>query len=261
MALRFFSIRDGDFKKRASNITAEEGVDAALAFVEACPTTGAFVFAVPDRAGAGLAADRAVAAFGEGVHGEVVFFDVVLHLVASPGGHGIELHDVKVAEDIEVVELGDFGFFARVVLLAADSGDPDIECGEFFLQGNDFAKGTAEVRLGFPKLGAEVGGLLFDGLLRDERLDGDGEAFLDGSFQLMRFGKEEAGVDGEDGKIQAVGEGLVHDDETGTLEAGADCGACAEFLPCPGQNLAQAGGFQLLGLATDFLGIEFRRHE
>ena len=64
-----------------------------------------------------------------------MFFDVVLHLVAGPGGHGVELHDVEVAEDIEVVEFDDFGFFARVVLLAADSGDPDIECGEFFFAG------------------------------------------------------------------------------------------------------------------------------
>ena len=108
-------------------------MDAALAFVEASPAAGAFVFAVCGRAGAGLAADGAVAACGEGVHGEVVFFDVVLDLVAGPGGHGIELHDVKVAEDIEVVEFRNFGFFARVVLLAADSSDPDIESGEFFL--------------------------------------------------------------------------------------------------------------------------------
>jgi len=87
-------------------------VDAALAFVEAGPSAGAFVFAVPSWAGAGLAPDRSVAACGEGVHGEVVFFDVVLDLVAGPGGHGVELHDVEVAEDIEVVEFGDFGFLA-----------------------------------------------------------------------------------------------------------------------------------------------------
>jgi len=97
---------------RGSNITAEEGVDAALAFVEAGPSAGAFVFAVACGAGSGLAADGAVAACGEGVHGEVVFFDVVLDLVTAPGGHGVELHDVEVAEDIEVVEFDDPGFLA-----------------------------------------------------------------------------------------------------------------------------------------------------
>jgi len=97
---------------RGSNITAEEGVDAALAFVEAGPAAGAFVFAVACGAGAGLAADGAVATRGEGVHGEVVFFDVVLDFVTAPGGHGVELHDVEVAEDIKVVEFGDFGFLA-----------------------------------------------------------------------------------------------------------------------------------------------------
>ena len=108
MESRFFS----------SNITAEEGVDAAFAFVEASPAGGSFVFTVGGRASM---ADKAIAECGEGV-----FFDGVLHLLASPGGHGIELHDVKAAEDVEVVEFGDFGFLARVVLLAADSVDPDM---------------------------------------------------------------------------------------------------------------------------------------
>ena len=53
------------------NITAEEGVDAALAFVEAVPSASAFVFAVAGVAGSGLAAYGEVAACGEGVHGEV----------------------------------------------------------------------------------------------------------------------------------------------------------------------------------------------
>ena len=95
---------------KTSDITAEEGVDPALAVVEAGPAAGAFVFAAGGGAGAGLAADGAVASCGERVHGEVVFFDVVLHLVAAPGGHGIELHDVEVAEDIEVVEFDDLCF-------------------------------------------------------------------------------------------------------------------------------------------------------
>ncbi len=110
------------FRKRASNITAEEGVDAAFAFVEAGPAAGAFVFAVGGGAGAGLAADGAVAECGESVHGEVVFFDEVLHLVASPSGHGVELHDVNVAEDIEVVGFHNFGFSARVVAFQIYTG-------------------------------------------------------------------------------------------------------------------------------------------
>ena len=108
MEIRFFS----------SNIAAEEGMDAAFAFVEASPAAGSFVFTVGGRASM---ADKAIAECGEGV-----FFDGVLHLLASPGGHGIELHDVKVAEHIEVVEFGDFGSLARIVLLAANSVDPDM---------------------------------------------------------------------------------------------------------------------------------------
>jgi hypothetical protein len=92
-------------------------MDAAFAFVEASPAGGSFVFTVGGRASV---ADGAVAECGEGV-----FFDGVLHLLAGAGGHGVALHDVEVAEDIDVVEFGDFGFLARIVLLAADSGDPD----------------------------------------------------------------------------------------------------------------------------------------
>ena len=87
-------------------------MDAALAFVEAGPAAGAFIFAIGGGAGAGLAAYGAVAARGEGVHGEVVLLDVVLDFVTAPGGHGVEFHYVEVAEDIEVVEFDDFGFFA-----------------------------------------------------------------------------------------------------------------------------------------------------
>ena len=107
---------------KTSDITAEEGVDATFAFVEASPAAGAFVFAVGGGAGAGLAADGAVAECGESVHGEVVFFDEVLHLVASPSGHGVELHDVNVAEDIEVVGFHNFGFSARVVAFQIYTG-------------------------------------------------------------------------------------------------------------------------------------------
>ena len=59
------------FLPRTSNVTAEEGVDAAFAFVEAGPAASAFVFAVGGGAGARLAADGTVAACGEGVHREV----------------------------------------------------------------------------------------------------------------------------------------------------------------------------------------------
>ena len=73
----------------------------------------------------------------------------------------------------------------------------------FFLQGNDLAEGAAEVGLVFPELWAELGVLFIDSLLRDEWFDGDAEAFLDGGLEVERFGEEQAGVDREDGEIQA----------------------------------------------------------
>jgi hypothetical protein len=65
----------------SSSITAEEGVDAALAFVGAGPAGGVFVFAVRSGAGAGLAADGAVAGCGAGVHREVA--EEILQLLCN----------------------------------------------------------------------------------------------------------------------------------------------------------------------------------
>ena len=72
-----------------------------------------------------------------------------------------------------MVELNNADVLARVVLLAAEAGDPDIERGEFFLERNDLAERTAEVGLGFPKLGAEFGCLLSDGLLGVQGFNGN----------------------------------------------------------------------------------------
>ena len=94
-------------------------MDATFAFVEAGPASGSLALAVGDGARAGLAANGAVATRGEGIHGEVVLLDVILHQFARPSGHGIQFDDVAVAEDIEVVKLDDAGVLSRVVLLAA----------------------------------------------------------------------------------------------------------------------------------------------
>ena len=51
-------------------------MDAALAFVEAGPAAGALVLAFANGAGAGLAADRALAAVVQRIVGEVVLLDV-----------------------------------------------------------------------------------------------------------------------------------------------------------------------------------------
>ena len=89
------------------------------------------------------------------------------------------------------------GFLALIAFLI-------LYFGFNFLKGNDLAEGAAEVGLGVPKLRAKLGGLLINGLLGDERFDGDAEAFLDRGLQVECFGEEEAGVDCEDGKNQAV---------------------------------------------------------
>ena len=235
-------------------------MDAAFAFVEAGPAAGSLALAVGYGTGAGLATDGAVAAGGEGVHGEVVLLDVILHLVARPSGHGIQFDDVAVAEDIKVVEFDDAGVLSRVILLAAQAGDPDIERGEFFLQRNDLAERTAQVRLGFPKLGTEFGGLLGDRLLGVQGFDGNSEAFLDLGLQLQRFGKQEAGVDGENGKAESVRVGRVHGDEAGALEAGSKGRALAEGFPGPREDFPQAGGLEFLGLAPNHVAVLQRGH-
>src|SRR5689334_15088024 len=83
------------------------------------PAAGADVFARLDRAGAGLAADRRVAALVQAVVGHVVGADVLPHILLRPVGQRVELgHAVG-----GIVFLhGQFGAGGR--LGAALSGDP-----------------------------------------------------------------------------------------------------------------------------------------
>ena len=127
-------------------------MNAALAFVEASPTAGPLVISISDRAGAGLAADRAVAACGEGVRGKFVLGDVGLDGLAGPRGQGVEFDDVLVTKDVEVVKLGNARRFPCLILLATQARDPHVERGEFFLERDDFAKRATEVRLVVPEL-------------------------------------------------------------------------------------------------------------
>ena len=115
-------------------------MNSTLALIEAGPAAGSLAFAVGNGTGAGLAADGTIASRREGIHGKVVLLDVILHLVASPCGHGIQFNNVEIAQDIEVVELNDAGFFTSLILLSTNASDPNIQFGEFFLEGNDLTK-------------------------------------------------------------------------------------------------------------------------
>lgn len=239
-----------------SDARGQEGVDATLGFVEACPASCAFVFTVFDWAGAGHAADAAVALGEEGVCGELVLGDVCVDLLAAPGCEGIELEDVAVAEDVEFINLQDFCILTGWALLAADSCDPDIQAGQFFLQGEHFAQGAAEVGIFFPEVGAEFGGLFLDGLVGVDGFDGDAEAVFELLFEGEGFGEKEACIEGEDGKWEAELVAGVQDDDASSLETGSDGGAWAEALPAPAEDGFQGCVFKFLGEAENFLAVD-----
>ncbi len=221
-------------------------MDAAFAFVKPGPSTGTLAFTFCDWARAGLAAYRAVALGCEGVHWQLVGFDVFLDLVAGPRGHGVELDDVKVAEDIEVVEFDDAGAFACFFLLRPDAGDPDIDRGEFFLEGHHLAERATEIGLGSPEVRSQFGGLLSDRLLRVERLDGDAQAGFDFFFQGECFRKEKTGIDGENREVESMRYGRVHGHQPSALEACADRCALAIRFPSPREDIAEGRCLELL---------------
>src|SRR5262245_40419066 len=63
-------------RRCGSDAVAQKRVNAALAFVEAGPPAGAFVFAVASGSGAGPAADAAIAAIVQRIVGDAALVDV-----------------------------------------------------------------------------------------------------------------------------------------------------------------------------------------
>lgn len=134
-----------------SDIGAQKGVNAALGLVKSRPTSRALILAFPHGARAGKAADTAKAFLQEGIGGNLVAGQELVHLASRPICHGIQLDDMAVAQNVEFVDLQYSDFRTACTLLSSHSGDPNIQLGKFFLQRENFAQCAAKVGILLPK--------------------------------------------------------------------------------------------------------------
>src|SRR5688572_17977368 len=120
------AIRTGP-RGHAPGSMSSEVVDAALGLAGAGPAAAALV--VARRAGgARLAADAGVAGVEQGVVGDVVVEEVAPGVLAGPRDQRRDLDDEAAALPPGGAE--DRGALARLGLIAANGGDPDVEAIE-----------------------------------------------------------------------------------------------------------------------------------
>ena len=169
------------------------------------------------------------------VVGQAVFLEVGPHLVAAPVDERVELPDVGVVGTGGEREQRRHGTLGALV--AAHAGDPEVEVEEFLAERVDLAEFAALFRITLPEFGAELGGLLFDGLGGEDFLDLDAEMGFELRLEFQRLREEQAGVEREGLDRQAGGLGEVQDDHAGGLETRADAGAGTECLVSPAQTV------------------------
>src|SRR5687768_16806992 len=235
-----------------SDALAEEGVDAALCFIKTGPAAGALVFTGGDRAGARPAPDRTIPAVVQRIVGNTMFADVLPNLLAAPCRHRIDLHDIPVVEDIELVEFDHLRPFARFGLLPAQPGDPGGKLIEFLSKRDDFSLNAARIGVGFPKFRARLFGLLLRGEFGNQRFDPNAEEALKTFLELVSFGEEQLGIEGENGEAQAEAHRLIDNHEACALKARADAGGRPEAAPAPAENFLEGCVVELSGQEPDF---------
>src|SRR5947207_1961390 len=201
------------------------------------PAAGAIRLARTNRARARSAADRRVALAVEGVVRHVVLAHVVPDLVLRPFGEWVELHDRTVV----VIDLDLPDVRAGRPLVAAETGDPGVECREMSRQRSNLAHVAAEKAV-LDRFAKQVEALPLDHpadvlLLRREYLEVQARvAIAEPGDQVVRLRRQPARVDGEDVTIGIDPVGHVDDRDPVDLEGGRDADAGAEPLDRPFEN-------------------------
>ena len=127
-----------------------------------------------------------------------VFPEIAPNLLRSPVGERIHFDQSKFRVPLDLA----YGFTRRG-LVAADAGDPCVQFLELAAERLNLSQVAALVGIAGPKLGA-VSALLHLG--REQRKDPlhfDCIFLFDPVDQIVGFGKQEFGIDGEDAEILA----------------------------------------------------------
>src|SRR5690349_4411655 len=99
-------------------------MNATFDFVETGPASGAFVFAIGGPAGAGLAANRAIALVMQGIVRDFVVAKVFPDIFTAPIGHRVELDDVATGALVKRVHFEDADSGTGIGLPTAQARNP-----------------------------------------------------------------------------------------------------------------------------------------
>src|SRR4051812_27155076 len=229
------------FRRRPSAAFFRGGADVQAALLVFWrlppPAAGADVFAGPDPAGAGGAADGPIALGVQRVDGEVVLARVAPDLRFRPGSERVQLEDAAVRR----VDLRGRDICAGNRLLAAQPGDPRRFVRERAPERLELADGAAFLAL----LDAAAEGE--EPLLALQRLHPGALGKVAGNFDavaaphllhdLVRLGREPPRIQREDADAGRVARGEVDEHHVLHPEARGDGGALAESLVRPGKAL------------------------
>src|SRR6185295_19964807 len=168
------------------------GMQAAFGLSESGPAAGARIFADLNWTSAMRAANAGVVTIMQRVVRHVVLMHVVPHHLRAPIGDGIDLVET---EFIVPFHLAGASPVRR--LIATDRCDPSSQAGKSSTQRFNFSESAALVRIAIPQCGPVGKFLLLGCQSGADVLDLDPVPFLDAAYQVIRFSKQEIGVDRE----------------------------------------------------------------
>ena len=205
-------------------------MNSAFGFLEAKPTPVPFLRTLRDRAGARHTAQTGVAMIVQRVVREVVFSQIVPDVLAGPGRKRVQFDDL-----VGLVPVDDAGEGPSEGLVATDACDPGAAVCQKSPQWLYLPQVTAQVGVPIPEILAKLLGLGLERKTRVNFLERNAQPRFELVAELQSFGKEQVGLQIEDGDVGPDLRGKVHKHNPG----GAKAGRQDDILAIGGQPPAQ----------------------
>src|ERR1017187_8319526 len=199
------------------------------------PAAGAPAFTGLYGARAGRASDAGVAARVQGMHGNVVERDVLLHVTRAPIGQRTDFQGTGQS----AIHFGNIG--ASFGLIAAQAGGPGLQGCQFAFQGAYLAHVAAALarrHAGVEQVGPVERHQLFHVIaFGEDDFHRDAVALANGFHHAIGFVGEAAGIQREDADGRGDARRNLSHHHAFLLEAGGDSQRIAERFDCPGENV------------------------
>src|SRR6185295_10773963 len=206
-------------------------MQTAFGFLKSAPTTSTLVFIYLHGRRARHAADRRIALVVERVVWNVVFQRVLPDLLLGPTRERIDLDESEFRVLVDNLR-------ARACrrLVAANRRDPCAQTGEHLLQRLDLSQAATEIRIALPEFFAVPEILLFERSHGAATFETNAVTRLESIAKLVRFGKEQIGIEIEDASRRIDTRDHVDEDATFGAKACGQRNVGTELVQRPLQN-------------------------